>query len=595
MLYLFTYLKEHYLEAAIIILTGAMMFFSLHCLPGNAEVSWRNLLVASSLLSLFSLGVLFRFHGSANYSVCSIDYLVLLLSIFIFIYSFLGAPLPNPLSSLLLPLMSVVLYWTLRILFMVKGNNVECLIVFVLSVFSIKESFCGLLQCLGVVHSHHILFPATGHFQNPGPYGCFIAVTGVSSLSYLIRNISKRQTSSLFAKTMICLTFVSSLLSLIMLPVINSRAAIIGFICGICVFLGTQCRKFQRTLYYIIFFVILALSVLLLYYIKKDSADGRVLIYKMALKAIIDSRGLGYGWGAFQHSYGKIQCEYFATGNGSLNEIRLAGCPRYAFNEYLQLGVEGGILPMAIFITMSIIVIWHLAKNNSVLVSVSVALYVSALFSYPLQVMPLVLVNTFLLAYSASVSPSLWIKTVPPLILFIITTISLCLLIVSIKHITTYLKTLSVFESAHTLYSVGAYESAIDKYASITSCTFLPIEYYYEYGHALHRMGRWDESNEYLKIGSERSNDPMFHNIIGKNHQAKGMISDAEEEYTVAHFLVPNRLYPLYLLAVLYYENGQREKFDAIAKEVMNFNPKVPSQITDSLKKQIQYIVEQNN
>ena len=42
--------------------------------------------------------------------------------------------------------------------------------------------------------------------------------------------------------------------------------------------------------------------------------------------------------------YEKAQAEYFAKGNYTETEERVEGSPEYAFNEYLQLAIEGGII-----------------------------------------------------------------------------------------------------------------------------------------------------------------------------------------------------------------------------------------------------------
>ena len=44
-----------------------------------------------------------------------------------------------------------------------------------ISLWGIAEAGYGLLQVLGWRSSRHALYALTGHFQNPGPFGGFIA------------------------------------------------------------------------------------------------------------------------------------------------------------------------------------------------------------------------------------------------------------------------------------------------------------------------------------------------------------------------------------------------------------------------------------
>ena len=550
------------------------------------------MLIALSLLSILSLGLLVQFKSVWKSSICINDALVVLLFLIIFINILRGSFYSRTLISIVLPIMAFALYWDLRVLFSVIGEDAEKLLVIVIAIISVEEALFGLLQGFGVFHSNHILFPMTGHFQNPGPYGCFIAVTGASSLVYVVLNIKSWRNSGIREKIMISLSLISAFLTMTVLPIIMSRAAILGFLCGTGLFLVVRYNLWRSVLIRSVLIIVIASCAIVLYNVKRDSADGRQLIYKVAINALAESKGLGCGLGAFEAHYGDAQYEYFVSGGGGDNEIRLASCPKHAFNDYLQVGVEIGILPMIILIIISVLAIYRLTVSYSVLAPSAIVLCVSAMFAYPLQILPMILISVIVFAYSACVSPRLWQSS--RALLFTVFP-SFCALLLVFKPINENIKAREVLQFAHALYSVGAYESAVDKYASIAQCKFLPVEYYYEYGHALHRLEKWEESNMFLKIGSARSDDPMFHNIIGKNFQAMGMVAEAEKEYTFAHYLVPNRLYPIYLLAMLYQESGQIERFNAMAKEVMNFNPKVSSHITENLKEQIQSIIEQNN
>ena len=86
------------------------------------------------------------------------------------------------------------------------------------------------------------------------------------------------------------------------------------------------------------------------YGMKRDSADGRLLMWKVTGKAILGQPLAGTGLGGFPAAYAEAQGEYFATGNATDREKRVAGCPEYAFNEYLQIGLEQGIGGLIVFV-----------------------------------------------------------------------------------------------------------------------------------------------------------------------------------------------------------------------------------------------------
>ena len=79
---------------------------------------------------------------------------------------------------------------------------------------------------------------------------------------------------------------------------------------------------------------------------------------------------------------------------------------------------------------------------------------------------------------------------------------------------------------------------------------------------------------------------------LGDTYKALKRYSETEEAYQHASFMVPHKLYPLYLLAMLYDETGQREKAVAFAGKVLNKEIKVES--TDDIKIEMEKIIEKN-
>lgn len=76
----------------------------------------------------------------------------------------------------------------------------------------------------------------------------------------------------------------------------------------------------------------------------------------------------------------------------------------------------------------------------------------------------------------------------------------------------------------------------------------------------------------------------MIYNLIGKNYQAKKQFHRAEYYFLKAHYLVPNRLYPLFLLAHLYQEMELPEKAFQTAQQVINADVKINSTATKEIK-----------
>jgi tetratricopeptide (TPR) repeat protein len=107
--------------------------------------------------------------------------------------------------------------------------------------------------------------------------------------------------------------------------------------------------------------------------------------------------------------------------------------------------------------------------------------------------------------------------------------------------------------------------------------------------------GRYNDSNAVLRIGTFVSNDPMFYVIQGNNYSEMGVSQDAENAYQKAFSIMPNRLYPLYQLMLLYEKEGNSEKMSKMAQQVIAFNEKVASPAINEMKKKANVIVNHNN
>ena len=84
----------------------------------------------------------------------------------------------------------------------------------------------------------------------------------------------------------------------------------------------------------------------------------------------------------------------------------------------------------------------------------------------------------------------------------------------------------------------------------------------------------------------------MMLNIMGKNFQMQGEYEKAETCYLRSIHRLPGRIYPYYLLAKLYLEDGfyQPEKFEELRTLVLTKKEKVPSKAIDEMREELQKV-----
>ncbi|MDR2286134.1 MAG: O-antigen ligase family protein, partial [Prevotellaceae bacterium] len=151
----------------------------------------------------------------------------------------------------------------------------------------------GLLQYSGVFHSVNN-FRITGSFDNPAGFAAAL-VCVFPYVFYFFRH--SRRTVEYIATIVATVVFLTAILS-------GSRAAMISCAVVSIYFLFSRYSglKIKKTLK--ILFVCVAIAGMTgLYFLKKDSADGRLLIWQTTWNMIKDKPLTGHGYGAFNAQY----------------------------------------------------------------------------------------------------------------------------------------------------------------------------------------------------------------------------------------------------------------------------------------------------
>lgn len=475
-----------------------------------------------------------------------------------------------------------------------KHPDLYYIVVWTLILLGGWEAFLGLRQLYGFSSSHHSLYALTGSFFNPGPYSGYLAVAFPVCLNECL-NLKGRKSG---VETIgFYLSVLVLLLIICVLPAGMSRSAWTAVIVsGVWVYgmhyewaakLRMRWIK-QRASVLGVSSVILICLVLLgasLFYLKKDSAHGRLFMWKISCQAIAERPFIGYGTDHFAHAYGEAQETYFAKGNYTSQEELVAGSPEYAFNEYLQIAVEWGIPALiGIFILIGFALWWGTRKGRLGVCGGIISLMVFAFSSYPMQIPVFIVTFACLLAACVVGRSRVWSLLIA------------CMLVLNAGH----LRREDVYEacvdwsSAKMLYQSGAYESAVKEYEKLYPALGQRGPFLFEYGHCLNKLKQYDASIVLLKEAMNRSCDPMIQNIIGKNYQQKGEYAEAEKWLVRSTHLLPGRIYPYYLLAKLYAEPDfyHPDELRKVAEIVMTKEPKVQSTAVKEMRKEVAEIMK---
>ena len=462
------------------------------------------------------------------------------------------------------------------------------------------EAIWGLGQLYGYFPSKHALFKTTGSFLNPGPYGGFIALMFPLALHYGLYNKQKNKFLSGFS-------LLTGIVCFMVFPATLSRTAWIAAILG-CLFvllfdtrLSSRLRVFRqhRKRWFILCTVILCItiagSLYGTYLLKKDSADGRFFMWKITTLAIKESPHKGKGLGSFPAAYANAQMDYFKSGKGTETEKRVARSPEYAFNEYLQIFLEEGLLGILLFLLLSVVIVKEGIKNNQIGAAGSfVALSVFALASYPYQLWEFPVVWLILgIICTTNGNTHTKKKKWVPLLLFMVVLGSISFFCG--KQQKEYYQAKKEWKKLQVLYPMKAYESVVDDYTKLYPKLHYEPKFVFEYAQSLNDAGQLQKADSILSRGLRISCDPMFYNVKGRNYHEMGKYREAEECYRNSIYLLPERIYPYYLLTKLYADpaNYQPLKMRKAAVAVLEKEPKVHSPAIEEMRAEVKTILKE--
>lgn len=428
--------------------------------------------------------------------------------------------------------------------------GVKMLVVWSLILAGTIEAIWGLLQVYGYEPSNHSMYALTGSFYNPGPYSGFLAMCLPLALHEWLTGKGIRKH----------LALVALVLMLVVLPSGMSRSAWLAALVASGYVLGMHyrekvCRYWKYFCVGGLLLVVLAIGA---YHWKKDSADGRLLMWKVATQAVLDQPWQGVGWECVAGAYGDAQERYFASGAASEQEAHVAGAPEYVFNEYLQVAMAWSV-PALCGILLLVGVCFYLGHRGRMfgVCGGLLSLGMFSFSSYPFQFVEFIVALIALL-----VACMMKLRNVCLQVSVLIIGIVVCLYLYDYREE-------HPIRKAHTMF---------------------------ERAHSLHKAGEWEASTELLKETMRISSDAMILNIIGKNCQALGYYEEAEEWFIRSTHRLPNRIYPYYLLAKLYAEHPKyfpKEKLEWAVKMVLEKEAKVESTAIRQMREEVKDLLEE--
>ncbi|MCD7901158.1 MAG: O-antigen ligase family protein [Bacteroides sp.] len=335
--------------------------------------------------------------------------------------------------------------------------------------------------------------------------------------------------------------------------------------------------------------VLSSVSILLLfsilYFYKKDSADGRLLIWQCSWEMIKEKPLLGHGIGGFQANYMNYQANYFKQ-NPDSSFVRLADSTNRAFNEYVLLIVNYGFVGLIFFFAF-VCFLWVSYRRNRCLQSKFALLSLTGIavfscFSYPLSypfVWVVILFCVYVIISFANYPITVSLKIKRGIYLSII-----CLSLVSIIYASAQIQNYVAWGKIAKVSLIRQTDKTFAQYDKLLPKLKNNRLFLYNYAAELNYGGYYFQSQQIAEECNKLWADFDLQILMGYNCMKMEQYEKAEMYFEQASYMCPVRFIPLHELMNVYQLKGEEEKAIKMAGRIIDKPIKIPSRKIDSIK-----------
>ena len=422
------------------------------------------------------------------------------------------------------------------------------------------QALYGLLQYFNVFSSDSV-YPITGSFDNPAGFAITLSA-GFPFIGFLIQKGNHKYIQYL--------GWIIGIILLVAVFLSGSRAGIVSIvaICTIFFYSRFICKGIWNYLLSGGLILLLVCS----YWMKKDSADGRMLIWQCGINMVKESPWIGHGIGSFEAHYMDYQAEYFKVHGQQSRFAMLADNVKQPFNEYLGVLLNFGIIGLLVLAAIIFLLFYCYKKNvtneKRIALYALISISIFSLFSYPFTY-PFTWIITFLSVfiitreYIKDFLAVEWRRNV-------IGVLVLGCSIIGIYKLVERIQAELEWGKISKLALCGSYNKALSSYEKLKT-SFVDNPYFlYNYAAVLSENKQYEESLEVALLCRQYWADYDLELLIGEIYQSLKKKEQAEMYYNKAALMCPSRFLPSYKLFYLYKENEEKELMYNMAELIVN-------------------------
>ena len=335
--------------------------------------------------------------------------------------------------------------------------------------------------------------------------------------------------------------------------------------------------------------VIVIIGIVLLYKIRPESADVRLLIWSVSGEAFLKAPLFGYASGAVQSLYMPWQAAFFQT--HPLSSLAPLATNHYqTFNEYLHILCEQGLVG---FILFALFAVCAFKKcSNRGLVAASISLGTSSFFLYTYDIIPIIILAPMFLglASSCGINDScneIKKKQRPARLLF-------CAVVLTLTSVVCWkvCKRYSYAEKDLKEFIRLPEDSMADRIRPASeSIIFRNKDMSLLYATHSFRLSPQDHI-AVLEQCSKRITVVEMMSALGNLYLDSSLKDKAERCFILAHYMAPDRMVPKYDLFKYYRDKEDADKATEWAEIILSSSPRTYNAVTLEIKSEARKFME---
>ena len=380
-------------------------------------------------------------------------------------------------------------------------------------------------------------------------------------------------------KAVLCISFI---ICFVAVAKSSSRTGIIVMSLS-AIYLLWQLFRFKKKYAFAASLGAVLLLATLLFFVKKDSSNGRAFILENTV-AMIAEKPAGWGKRGFEANYMYRQAEYFRNNNNETAAM-LADDIKHPLNEFLYIAVNYGvhILLLAVMgVVILIILLYkrHTKESRSTLHFMAL-LVIWCCFSYPFSVsfVPVMLLGYITELPGVEQLRRKWYLCYPAVMLLLLYAG------ISLRAFNDERE----WNTAITEYRRGNRETAMQVFDRWEELHINKGAMLFSLATIEYNNKDYDKCIEVCNMFSNHLASYDLEFVLANSYLFAGNSEKALEHFGVAHNMCPNRFVPLYKQFKIYKAQGDTVRMISIGNEILAKRVKVPSRKIDIILNNVRY------